>query len=462
MKKIIVLLTLSVLSYSLSFAQDINKPFPDSLKKEMRDKVVEACRHAWQGYKDYAWGYDELQPLTKKGKNWYHHSLLMTPVDAYDTFIFLGMDKEAREAKELILSQLNFNIDDEIQVFEITIRMLGGLQSAYELSGDKKFLDLAEDLGKRLLPAFNTPTGMPYLYVNLQTGAKRDSINNPAEIGTLMMEFGKLSELTGNKIYYNTAKKAIMAVFQRRSPRNLVGLQINVVTGKWVNTESQIGAMIDSYYEYLYKSWRLFGDQDFKTAWETHQRAIKKYLISKQDSGWFLTHVNMYTAKETQSLYGALDAFYAGLCAYSGDVPTAENIQRANYYMWTKYNIEPEEFNFKTGEVLSGYYVLRPENLESCFYLNRFTNNDKYLWMGKRMVDDILEHCRNDVGFASLKDVRTYEKANSMQSFFFAETLKYSYLIFAPRSAMNLRTTVFNTEAHPFKIKREQPTTTTK
>jgi len=149
-----------------------------------------------------------------------------------------------------------------------------------------------------------------------------------------------------------------------------------------------------------------------------------------------------------------LDAFYAGLCAYSGDVATAKQNQRANYYMWTKFNMEPEEFDFRTNKVLSAYYILRPENLESCFYLYRFTKDDHYLWMGKRMVDDIVEHCRNDVGYASLKNVLTYEKANSMQSFFFAETLKYAYLIFAPENTLDFQKAVFNTEAHPFKIAR--------
>src|SRR5512138_2829020 len=127
--------------------------FPDSLKKEMRDKVVEACRHAWQGYKQFAWGYDDFQPLTRNGKNWYYHSLLMTPVDAFDTFVLLGMKEEADDAKKIILSNLDFNVNDEVQVFEITIRLLGGLQSAYELDGDKNFLGLAKDLADRLLPA---------------------------------------------------------------------------------------------------------------------------------------------------------------------------------------------------------------------------------------------------------------------------------------------------------------------
>jgi mannosidase alpha-like ER degradation enhancer 2 len=443
---------LSLLPVFISCMIHLNaQTFPEDLKKEMRDKAVEATKHAWQGYRQFAWGYDDLQPLTKKGKNWYKHSLLMTPVDAFDTFILMGMKAECEEAKQLIFSQLNFDVDNEVQLFEITIRLLGGLQSAYELDGDKRFLSLAKGLAERLLPAFNTVTGMPCRYVHLQTGALRDSINNPAEIGTLMLEFGKLSMLTGDKKYYSVAKKAMMEVYKRRSKIGLVGLQINVINGNWMNTESAIGAYIDSYYEYLFKSWKLFGDKDFKTAWDVHQKAIQQYLISKQDSGWFLKQVDMYTGKEISSTYGALDAFYAGLCAYSGDVSSARQIQKANDYMWRKFNIEPEEFDFKTNKILSAYYVLRPENLESCFYLYRFTNDDNYLWMGKRMVDDIIEHCRTDIGYASLKNVQTYEKANSMQSFFFAETLKYAFILFSDKSILNLDKTVLNTEAHPFK-----------
>ena len=445
---------LSLLSLFISCLIRLNaQTFPEDLKKEMREKVVEATKHAWQGYRQFAWGYDDLQPLTKKGKNWYKTSLLMTPVDAFDTFILMGMKTESEEAKQLIFSQLNFDVDNDVQLFEVTIRLLGGLQSAYELDGDKRFLSLAKDLAERLLPAFNTVTGMPCRYVNLQSGALRDSINNPAEIGTLMLEFGKLSMLTGDKKYYALAKKAMMEVYKRRSKIGLVGLQIDVINGNWTNTESAIGAYIDSYYEYLFKSWKLFADKDFKKAWDVHQKAIQQYLISKQDSGWFLKHVDMNTGNEVSSTYGALDAFYAGLCAYSGDVSSARQIQKANYYMWRKFNIEPEEFDFRTNKILSAHYVLRPENLESCFYLYRFTNDDNYLWMGKRMVDDIIEHCRTDIGYASLKNVQTYEKANSMQSFFFAETLKYAFILFSDKSILNLDHIVLNTEAHPFKNK---------
>ena len=445
----------AILFFPITVSAQKDAKFSEEMKTEMCIKVKQAAQHAWKGYKDYAWGADDLKPLTKQPKNWYKTSMLMTPVDAFDTFTLLGLTTEAKEAKDLILTKLDFNIDNDVQVFEITIRLLAGLLTAYELDGNKKILALAKDLGNRLMPAFNTPTGMPYRYVHLQTGKTRDGINNPAEIGTLMMEFGKLSKLTGDNKYYNAAKKAIMFVYKNRSTIDLVGEQIDVSTGKWVNTRSHIGAYIDSYYEYLYKSWLLFGDNDFKIAFDTHNKAIKKYLISKTDKGCFMHQVDMNTGKIIGTTYGALEAFYAGLCAFAGDVETGRQIQEANYYMWTRFNIEPEEFNFMADTITSAYYILRPENLESCFYMYRLTGELKYLWQGKVMVESIIDHCKNDVGFASLKNVQTFEKTNSMESFFFGETLKYAYLIFAPKTVLDFKKVVLTTEAHPFKIEKK-------
>ena len=175
-------------------------------------------------------------------------------------------------------------------------------------------------------------------------------------------------------------------------------------------------------------------------------------MLSYTPNGTFLRVVDMNTGKELATTYGALDAFYAGLCAFAGDISTAKNIQQANFYMWTTFGMEPEEFNFKTDSISSGYYILRPENIESCFYLYRLTKDDQYLWMGKRMVDDIIKNSKTEEAFASIKNVRTNEKLNSMQSFFFAETLKYAYLLFASDEEFDLNKSVFNTEAHPFKI----------
>jgi mannosidase alpha-like ER degradation enhancer 2 len=443
----IISLSLLITITAPSFAQK----FTEQEKQQQCERIKEACRHAWQGYLKYAMGYDELRPLSERGHNWYAQSLLFTPVDAFDTFILMGMPEEAEVAKALILHNLDFARDMEVQVFEVNIRSLGGLLSAYELSGERKFLDLAIDLAGRLLPAFRSHTGLPYRYVNLLTLQARGEESNPAEIGTYLLEFGKITYYTGDSSFYKSARSAALAVYKLRSKLNLVGTVINVNSAQWANDESQIGARIDSYYEYLLKSWLMFGDKSMKKAWDVSKAAIIKNLVRETPHGTFMTRVNRNTGRETRSYYGALDAFCAGMMALDGNIPLAGKLQQGNYYMWKKFNLEPEQFDFKTDSIITPYYVLRPENLESCFYLYRFTKDEQYLRMGKEMLDDILEHCKTPSGFAALRDVRNYKQDDSMESFFFAETLKYAYLLFAPESTVDLNKVVFNTEAHPLK-----------
>ena len=420
-------------------------------KSEYAEKVKQEFLHSWNAYKKYAWGKDQLKPLSKTFRNWYDESLLMTPVDAFDTMVLMGLKEEANDTKELIFNKLSFDKNISVQNFEITIRLLGGLISAYQLDGDKRFLDFAEDLGNRLLPVFNSKTGMPYRYVNLQNGDIRDSINNPAEIGTLMLEFGMLSKLTGNPVYYDKAKHAITEVYNRRSKIGLVGTQINVETGEWTNNDSHISGMIDSYYEYLIKAYLLFDDEEFKAMYDESITAVNKFLLDSTITGVWYAHADMNTGEKTQSIFGALDAFMPGMLALGDDIKTAEQIQVSCYKMWTHFGVEPEEMNYKTFEVTAPYYILRPENIESVFYLYRKTKNPKYLQMGKTFFDSIEKYCKLDEGYASLKNIMSKEKMDSMESFYLAETLKYLYLIFAPEETFDLQKCVFNTEAHPFK-----------
>ena len=185
--------------------------------RKLAAEVKAEFLHAWNGYKKYAWGHDDLKPLSKTYHDWYSEPLLMTPVDALDTMILMGLDDEATTTKQYILDNLSFDQDIEVQNFEITIRLLGGLLTNYQLTGDKRFLNLAEDLGNRLLPVFNSPTGMPYRYVNLKTGKVSKPISNPAETGTLIVEFGALSKLTGKPIFFERAKRALVETYNRRS-----------------------------------------------------------------------------------------------------------------------------------------------------------------------------------------------------------------------------------------------------
>ena len=215
------------------------------------------------------------------------------------------------DARELIATQLSFDKDMDVKHFEVVIRLLGGLLSGYQLTGDERLLKQAEDLGTRLLPAFDSPTGLPYVNVNLRTGKAQGNDSNPAETGTLLLEFGTLSKLTGNPVFYDKAKRALVETYKRRSKLDLVGERFDVDTGKWTHTNSHIGARIDSYYEYLWKCWKLFGDKDCLAMWTPSIAAANRYLAEEVDGAlWYRpgrhahrqAHAATNTARSTRSI----------------------------------------------------------------------------------------------------------------------------------------------------------------
>src|SRR5512132_1321570 len=173
MRKITILLLSLILAAPFTQAQQLNR-------RKLASEVKAEFLHAWQGYKKYAWGHDDLKPLSKTYHDWYAEPLLMTPVDALDTMMIMGLRDEADKTREHIARNLSFDKNIDVQNFEITIRLLGGLLSGYQMTGDKRLLNLAEDLGNRLLPVFDSPTGMPYMYVNLKTGKTNGVRSNPA------------------------------------------------------------------------------------------------------------------------------------------------------------------------------------------------------------------------------------------------------------------------------------------
>lgn len=451
--------------------------YPQRLSnRKLSSEVRSEFLHAWNGYKKYAWGHDDLKPLSKSYHDWYSEPLLMTPVDSLDTMILMGFKDEAESTKDFIIKNLSFDKDLDVQNFEITIRLLGGLLSSYQLTGDQRLLALAEDLGTRLLPVFESPTGIPYRYVNLKTGKVHGEKTNPAEAGTLLIEFGTLAKLTRRPVFYDKAKRALVETYKRRSPIGLVGTWINAETGQWTDTDSHISGAIDSYYEYLLKCWLLFDDQDCRRMWVESIAAINKYLADEVDhpfdrsiqgpvagriSGRMMAqrlapelwygHADMVTGKRTATVYGALDAFFPAVLALGGDLNRAKRLQESSFKMWQLHGIEPEELDYKKVEVVSPAYHLRPEIVESTYYLRHYTKDPRYLMKGETLWKDFVKHCKTDVGYAALKSVVTKEKADSMQSFLFAETFKYFYLLFAPPSTLNFDKVIFNTEAHPMR-----------
>jgi glycosyl hydrolase family 47 len=442
-----VLFVLFALPCISSVAQAAPAASPGPMALQVRSEFL----YAWNSYKQYAWGHDELKPLSKNYHDWHDGTLLMTPVDALDTMILMGLKDEADKTREFIVKNLSFDQNIEVKNFEITIRLLGGLLSSYQLTGDERLLDLAENLGNRLLPVFNSPTGMPYMYVNLKTGKTRGAESNPAEIGTLLLEFGTLSKLSGKPIYYDKAKRAVVELYSRRSSLGLVGSSINVETGKWIDTTSHISGGIDSYYEYLLKSWLLFDDKDCKKMWETSVKAVNKYLADNTKSGLWYGQADMNTGKRISTQYGALDAFFPAVLARSGDLDRARRLQESSYKMWTTFGVEPETIDYTSMKVHSPGYQLRPEIIESAYYLEFFTKDPRYVEMGSTFLLSLVRYCKADAGYAALSSVESKAKRDRMESYFLAETLKYLYLLFAPRETLDLNKVVFNTEAHPLR-----------
>ena len=183
--------------------------------------------------------------------------------------------------------------------------------------------------------------------------------------------------------------------------------------------------------------------------------AINKYLSDEQrnDLGvelWY-GHADMNTGARRATTYGALDAFFPAVLALSGDLKRAKSLQDSSFRMWNHAGIEPEEFDYKARKITSPGYPLRPEIVESAYYLYRYTKDEKYLLMGEKLWRDFVKQCRTDDGYAALKSVVTKEKTDSMQSFLFAETFKYFYLLFSPRETLDFDKVIFNTEAHPIR-----------
>jgi hypothetical protein len=429
----------------------VRQPQPSVDRAALAERVRAEFLHAWTGYKQNAWGHDELNPVSNTPHDWYGDTpLLMTPVDALDTMLIMGLHDEAGAARRLIDERLSFDHDISVKNFEITIRILGGLLSAYQMTGDRRLLEKATDLGTRLLKAFDSPTGMPYVNVDLKTGAASDAESNPAEVGTLILEFGTLSKLTRDPIFFDRAKRALVALFSRRSSIGLVADGIDVETGAWTTTRSHVGGGIDSYYEYLLKCERLFGDPDCGRMWRASMPAVQRYLADDQPSGLWYGVADLATGARTATVYGSLQAFFPAVLALGGDLDRARRLQESSFKMWTLHAVEPELLDYGTMTVVSPGYQLRPEIAESAYYLYYFTRDARYLRMGETILDDLIRYCRVARGYTVLRSVMTHEQGDRMHSFLLAETFKYLYLLFNPQ-ALDLDRVVFNTEAHPLR-----------
>ena len=450
-----------------------------------------------------------------------------------------------------------FDVDSKVQVFETVIRGVGGLVSAHlfavgdlPINGyspqsaggqssshgnfsnpwtngfiyDGQLLRLALDLASRLLPAFQTSTGLPYPRVNLRYGVPfyaNAPLNNKAEegqciageqpvgeitetcaagAGSLILEFTALSRLTNIPIFEQLAKRAFWAVWDRRSAIGLVGSGIDAETGLWTSPYTGIGAGIDSFYEYAAKTYILLSGsassieaervvdpfkatfglngvlkeeheraESYLDVWHSSHAAIHRHL---QRGAVFIhphyIQADLFTGSPRAFWFDSLSAFYPGVLALIGKTEEATQAHLLFTAIWSRYSAIPERWSPSSGGIEGGlnWWGGRPEFAESNYHLHRATGDPWYLYVAEMVLRDIKRRCWTKCGWAGIQNVRTGEKSDRMESFFLSETFKYLYLTFDPDHPLNKLDSsfVFTTEGHPLlipkRLRSSQPTGT--
>eukprot|EP00064_Thunnus_orientalis_P011410 superscaffoldBa00001646_g11441 len=432
-------------------------------KHKLRNQVVEMFDHAYQNYMDHAYPADELMPLTCRGRvrglepsrgdvDDALGKFSLTLIDTLDTLVLLNKTTEFEAAVRRVLSDVRLDNDIVVSVFETNIRVLGGLLGGHSMAVMLKeggqhmqwyqdeLLHMAKDLGLRLLPAFNTSSGLPYPRVNLKYGVRGPETRTGTETdtctacaGTIILEFAALSRFTGDPVFEAHARRALDFLWEKRQRNsNLVGTTINIHSGEWVRRDSGVGAGIDSYYEYLLKAY--------------HYASIMKYISQPP----LLLDVHIHKPLlPARTWMDSLLAFFPGLQVLKGDIRPAIETHEMLYQVTKKHNFLPEAFTTDF-RVHWAQHPLRPEFAESTYFLYKATGDPYYLEAGRTILDNLNRFARVPCGFAAMKDVRTGSHEDRMDSFFLAEMFKYLFLLFADTEDLpfDVEDYIFTTEAH--------------
>lgn len=451
-----------------------------------REKVREMILHAYSNYAKYGWGSNEHRPISKTGHGanvFGSNTLGITIIDSLDTVYLADLKDFYQKSRQWIETQFNVNVDSEVSAFEINIRLVGGFLAIYALTNDKLYLDKAQLVADHLLPAFNTQTGIPYALVNLVNGGSKNwnwaagGCAILSELGTMHLEFQYLTQLTGKDVYLQKVEK-IRKVVLGAAENNLYYNYIHPETGRWCQKHASLGALGDSFYEYLLKSWLLSGkkDEQARSMYENAMKAAEESMLRKTPTSNLMYFGELKSGRLDPQM-GHLTCFVGGLyvlSSISSAIPSDnENKHQMEIgqsigktcresYIRTASGLGPEAFHFERSDVEAKslrdnekYYILRPETIETWFYLWRSTHDQIYRDWAWDAIVSLEKHCRVDGGYSGIKDVYSVpvQHDDVQQSFFIAETLKYLLLIFSDDSFIPLDQYVFNTEAHPFRIR---------
>ncbi|EFW20805.1 maturation of Asn-linked oligosaccharides protein [Coccidioides posadasii str. Silveira] len=476
----------------------------DKTSQERAEAVKAAFRFAWEGYLEHAFPNDELHPVSNTPGN-SRNGWGASAVDALSTAIIMDMPDVVEKILDHI-SNIDYSQTDTMcSLFETTIRYLGGMISAYDLlkgPGSHLVSDPAKvdvllaqslKLADVLKFAFDTKTGIPANELNITDKSTDGSTTNGlATTGTLVLEWTRLSDITGDPEYGRLAQKGESYLLNPQPSSSepfpgLVGRTIDIETGLFRDDYVSWGGGSDSFYEYLIKMYVYdkgrFGK--YKDRWVTAAESTIEHLKSSPSTRKDLTFVATYSGGRLGLNSGHLTCFDGGNFLLGGQILNRDDFTKFGLelvegcyatYAATATKIGPEGFGWDATKVpeaqaefykeagfyiTTSYYNLRPEVIESIYYAYRMTKDPKYQeWAWDAFVA-INATTRTSTGFTAIGDVNTPDggrKYDNQESFLFAEVMKYSYLIHSPEADWQVagpggtNAYVFNTEAHPVKV----------
>ncbi|KAI8069724.1 glycoside hydrolase [Gongronella butleri] len=435
---------------------------------ERAKRVKDAFTFAWSNYEEKAFGADEIRPVTGQRSD-SRNGWGATIFDALDTLLIMGMTQQYEKALDHV-SKVNWRKSaDSSKTFETNIRYLGGLLSAHDLQSNPSpvLLKQAQALADQvIMPSFNTANHLPAEYVNVHTGKPVTGTKNYlAEFGTLQLELVRLSQLTGNKTYGQLGLNIIDRI--ANAPAEYPGLYAmtwDMDTFEPADQETQLSLWNDAV-DSMHKFLRSTTSKGNVFLADIDEQGGKQYkVLSTGELICFLPANLLLGARylNRPSLEPFAKELMDGCVAAWRDMPSG---LAPESWSWIDAQQNPSQFPEHMQVSMTEFgvvpddtsYDLRPETIESLFYFYRITGDPAYQDLAWDMFVKLEYYCKTHYGFTRIGNVVTKNKAdvkplNFQESYLFAETFKYLYLIFSDPNTISLNDWVFNTEAHPFKM----------